>query len=109
MKKTFNILSFCLFANFTFAQRAINQTLVDYLENIDKSQVPTGILIEQGFPMHNSGAYNGQVLTDSNKANPDLFGWLYMGLALGKVNSNVVLPEPQVYTNMYENTYMGGG
>jgi hypothetical protein len=53
MKRTIYILSFCLFANFAFAQRAINQTLVDYLENLDKSQVPTGILIEQGFPMHN--------------------------------------------------------
>jgi hypothetical protein len=111
MKKAFFILNFVLLATFTFAQRAINQTLIDYLENIDKSQtkVPTGILIEQGFPMYNLEEYQVQVLTDSNKVDADLFGWLYMGLALGNVNNSTIIPDPQIYTNMCKNTYIGGG
>jgi hypothetical protein len=111
MKKAFVIFGLLLFATFTFAQRAINQTLIDYLENIDKSQtkVPTGILIEQGFPMYNLEEYQGQVLTDSNKVDADLFGWLYMGLALGNVNNSTIIPDPQTYISMCKNTYMGGG
>ncbi len=108
MKKVFFILNFILFATFAFAQQAINQTLIDYLDNLDKAQVPTGILVEQGFPMYNLEAYKGQVLTNDNKVNADLFGWLYMSLALGNVNDNTVIPDPQVYSNMYENSYMGG-
>ena len=108
MKKAFFIISFLLFATFMFAQQAINQTLINYLDNLDKAQVPTGILIEQGFPMYNLEEYKGIVLTDSNKVDADLFGWLYMGLALGNVNDNTVIPDPQAYYNMYKNTYMGG-
>ena len=109
MKKAFFILSFMLFATFSFAQQAINQTLIDYFENLDKTQVPTGILVEQGFPLYNLHMYKGQVLTDSNKIDPNLFGWLYMGLALGNVNDNTLIPDPQVYADMYKNTYAGGG
>jgi hypothetical protein len=108
MKKAFFILSFLLFATFGFAQQAINQTLIDYFDNLDKAQVPTGILVEQGFPMYNLEEYKGQVLTDSNKIDADLFGWLYMGLALGNVNENTVIPDPQAYANMYKSTYNGG-
>jgi hypothetical protein len=109
MKKILFILNFLLFATLGFAQQAINQTLIDYLDNLDKAQVPTGILVEQGFPMYNLEEYKGLVLTDSNKIDADLFGWLYMGLALGNVNDNTVIPDPQVYSSMYNNSYMGGG
>ena len=109
MKKAFFILILLLFATFGFAQHAINQTLIDYFDNLDKSQVPTGILVEQGFPMYDLDMYKGQVLTDSNKVDADLFGWLYMGLALGNVNDNTVIPDPQAYSDMYNNSYMGGG
>ena len=94
MKKAFFILILLLHTTFGFAQHAINQTLIDYFDNLDKSQVPTGILVEQGFPMYDLEMYKGQVLTDSNKVDADLFGWLYMGLALGNVNDNTVIPEP---------------
>lgn len=109
MKKTFFILILLLSASFSFAQQAINQTLIDYLYNLDKTQVPTGILVEQGFPMYDLDAYNGTVLTDSNKIDADLFGWLYMGLAAGNVNDNTVIPNPQAYASMYNNSYMGEG
>jgi hypothetical protein len=69
-----------------YAQDAVNQPLLDYFQNMDMSQVSTGILKERGFPMYDLDAYNGTVLTDINKLNADLFGWLYMGLALGNVN-----------------------
>ena len=108
MKKAFFILILLLSATFAFAQHAINQTLIDYFDNLDKMQVPTGILVEQGFPMYNLEAYKGTVLTDSNKIDAHLFGWLYMGLALGNVNDITVVPDPHTYLDMYENTYMGG-
>lgn len=59
MKKAFFILIFLLYATFGFAQHAINQTLIDYFDNLDKSQVPTGILVEQGFPMYDLEMYKG--------------------------------------------------
>ena len=51
MKKAFSIVIFLLLASYGFAQQAINQSLINYLDNLDKSQVqvPTGILVEQGF------------------------------------------------------------
>ena len=107
MKKAFFILVLLLSATFGSAQHAINQTLIDYFDNLDKTQVPTGILVEQGFPMYDLEMYKGQALTDSNKVDADLFGWLYMGLALGNVNDNTVIPDPQVYSNMYNNLHMG--
>ena len=108
MKKAFFILNFILFVTLAFAQQAINRSLIDYLDNLDKAQVPTGILVEQGFPMYSLEEYKGQVLTNNNKLDADLFGWLYMGLALGNVNDRTVIPDPQVYLSIYNSSYMGG-
>ena len=107
MKKAFFLSIFLLLSTFSFAQQAMNQCLIDYLANLDKIQVPTGVLIEQGFPMYNLEEYQGQVLTDSNKVDAHLFGWLYMGLALGNVNDNTTFPNPQVYASLYADTYTG--
>jgi hypothetical protein len=101
------LMWFTTITNF-YGQNAVNQPLLDYFQNMDMSQVNTGILKERGFPVFDMDFYNGQTLGDTNRVDADRFGWIYWQLTLGNVNTNTNLPSPSTYLNMYKNAYTGG-
>ena len=109
MKNFIFVLLWLATASHSFAQTATNQPLLDYFENLDVNQVSTGILKERGFPVFDMDVYNGQTLTNDNRVDANNFGWLYLQLMLGNVNTNATLPDPQVYMNQYSKLYSGSG
>ena len=109
MKNFVFILLWLATASHSFAQTATNQPILDYFENLDVNQVGTGILKERGFPVFDMDFYNGQTLTNENRVDANNFGWMYLQLMLGNVNTNATLPDPQVYMNRYNKLYSGSG
>ena len=91
MKNFVFVLLWLATASHSFAQTATNQPLLDYFENLDVNQVSTGILKERGFPVFDMDFYNGQTLTNENRVDANNFGWLYLQLMLGNVNTNAMI------------------
>ncbi|WP_157454071.1 hypothetical protein [Crocinitomix catalasitica] len=78
---------------------AYQNRLVEIFDDVDLTQVPSGILYEHGFPYINLTAFNGQI-TDSSKANNMIFGLAYASLASMTIDSTVALPAPEDYRSI---------
>lgn len=94
------VLILCTFAN---AQQACppeipyKETAYSILKNLDKSQVPTGILYENVLPLANLYEYTGNADTDTTHT--DHFLQAYAELYLSKFNNTGLLH----YFNLYDN------
>ena len=70
-------------------------------ENVDLTQVPSGILYERGFPFIAIEAFTGK-LADSTSGNSMAFGLAYASITTMIVDSTMVLPNPIDYTAVFD-------
>jgi hypothetical protein len=64
---------------------------------LDKSQVPTGFLLEQAMPFAEMKDFDGQALHDYNRVDIDRYGMIYATMYAATVQAAQKLPEPSVY------------
>lgn len=113
--KTLNkvVLYLCTTIILLFASKAnaqdtsSTQGLLQYiLQNVDKTQVPTGILAEYGCPILPMQTFNG-TLTDSNRIDMNLWRTLYFQLQTGYCQSGTNPFQSIVTTNAAIGQYTG--
>jgi hypothetical protein len=59
----------------------------EIFEHVDKSKIPTGILLDYAMEFTNVSAHNG-TLTDSTEVTANVFGNIYKTLLMGKVTND---------------------
>ena len=96
-KVTFFIIFLTTVVGNTMAQDA-NQEYTDAMnaifQQIDKSQIPTGLLVDYGVQIVDPEAFNG-IPSDSNYVDMDTWKMLYSGIYSSKINNNVSLSLPE--------------
>jgi hypothetical protein len=94
-------LNFTTYAQVDSVNIKYKNKLVAIFENVNLSQVPSGILYEHGFPFIAIEAFNGQI-TDSSKANSVAFGLAYAAISSMVVNEANDLPDPSEYRDVFD-------
>lgn len=74
----------------------------ELLENLDVSEVTSGILYERGFPFVNFRSFKGS-LADTVYSNRLTFSLAYASLFSMALNAQARLPEPVAYTQWVDN------
>lgn len=100
------IVSFISANKITAQDTSSTQGLLQYIfKNIDKAQVPTGILAEYGCPIVPMATFNG-ALTDSNMVDMNLWRTLYFQLQTGycQASTNPFAPITSVNAAIQQST-----
>ncbi|MHA3786783.1 T9SS type A sorting domain-containing protein [Flavobacterium hauense] len=91
--KKISLLFFMLFYCMTYSQIKVDTIWKSQInaifENIDKSRVPTGVLLDYAMEFTNVAAYNGTI-TDSTEVSATILGNIYKTLLMGKVTSDTI-------------------
>ncbi|WP_127345076.1 hypothetical protein [Ancylomarina longa] len=89
MKKLlFNLLLICNVFSVTIAQNGDFRSQMNAIfENVDLTQVPSGILSDYGLSLVDDSLYNGQIVSD-NILSPQIWRGLYSDLWSGQVDVN---------------------
>lgn len=93
MKKITFIICFALFSTMLNAQTEINTNWKNQInpifQNLDKSKVQSGMLLDYAMEFTDVGAYNG-VLTDTTYIDANVLGDIYKTLFMSKVVADTV-------------------
>ena len=74
--------------NFPVDDSSINAAMNQVFALLDKSRVPTGLLLDYGIDFTNLTAYNGTILADSTKNNSETVMSVYNTLATSIISTN---------------------
>ena len=100
MKKiTFVLCFLSLWTHYIFAEETtiyetFRNEIEQVFEEIDKNQVPTGLLEEYGFHLVPLSSYNG-VTTESNYVTPMIWEMLYSDLYDSRINDKCQMQTPE--------------
>ena len=84
------------------------QTVDEVFENVDLTQVPSGLLLDKTFPFADPTPHDGLHLDADNLLNFDTFGLLYATMYGASVGANTTPPPPDVYMNASDAFDNGG-
>jgi len=80
---------------------AYQDRMDELYQNVDLTQVPSGILYDRGFPFITLDAFDGRI-TDSSKANSVAFGLAYAAITSMVIDSSAELPNPEAYMSIMD-------
>lgn len=90
MKKVALAISFALLVSLSTAQQNVNTSIKNIMEatfqDLDKSKVPTGILLDYGMELTNVPAFNG-TLTDSTYVSKNTLTQIYTTLLSSRIQN----------------------
>ena len=96
MKRIISIVFLCFVMLLATAQNTDFRSQMNTIfENVDLSQVPSGILSDYGLSLVDDSLYNGQIVSD-NVLSPQIWRGLYSDMWSGQVNSNANLLDLSV-------------
>lgn len=103
MKKHFTFLMLCLSFQLLKAQQSSFSENINHLfEQLDFTEVTTGLLLQRAIPVARVDSFSGTSLTAFNKMDVDQFGMLYATLFGAVLDSTALLPHPDAYMDVRE-------
>jgi len=88
------------------ANQAYTDTMNAIFQQIDKSKITTGLLVDYGLQIVAPEYFNG-IPADSNYVDMDTWKMLYGGIYTSKINNNANLPLPETVFAAIDNTQSG--